>query len=243
MIGPRIATCQQVGTVRSSFAPTDITGLKLWLKADTGLYQERTGASATTPASADADPVGSWLDQSGQANHITAASDARRPALKLAIQNGLPVVRFDGVDDYLNRATTPSLAPDRTVFLVAKTPNAAGFLCSSQFGTELDAFYHSSATTGRWEVTPQLLWTASNAWRVLTLSTTATTAAVRRNGAAHASAGGKSPSTAAGFLIGGSTYLNYGATDYAEVLAYTPGLTSDQIAQVESYLNTRWGVY
>ena len=42
------------------------------------LFQERTGASATTPASIG-DPVGTILDQSGNGNHAVAPSDAARP--------------------------------------------------------------------------------------------------------------------------------------------------------------------
>src|SRR3954463_177093 len=84
----------------SSFSPLSLSPA-LWLKGDAGLFQERTGASATTPAIAEADPVGSWLDQSGNGRHATAAADSNRPTLKLASQNGLPALLADAVDDIL----------------------------------------------------------------------------------------------------------------------------------------------
>jgi hypothetical protein len=47
------------------FSPSDITGLKVWLKAD------QIGG-------ADNDPVGTWADQSGQANDFTQSGAARQ---------------------------------------------------------------------------------------------------------------------------------------------------------------------
>lgn len=43
----------------------------------------------------DGDPVGTWPDQSGNGNDIICA-EGKRPVYKTNIQNGKPVVRFDG---------------------------------------------------------------------------------------------------------------------------------------------------
>lgn len=83
--------------VAAAFSPLSLNP-SLWLKADRGLYQEST---FTTPAVADADPVGGWQDQSGNARHMIQTTAGNRPALKLAIKNGKPVVRFDGVNDWM----------------------------------------------------------------------------------------------------------------------------------------------
>lgn len=110
------------------WSPLDLSPA-LWLKADVGLFQERTGAAATTPAVADADPVGTWLDQSGNGNHVVATTDAKRPSLKLAIQNGMPVVRSDGTDDYLiSISTTIATFPAKrgSVFAVYRRNAATG---------------------------------------------------------------------------------------------------------------------
>lgn len=84
------------------FSPLDIAGLQLWLKADGTLWQD---SARTTPAVADGDVVGAWDDESGNANHATQGTTANKPLLKLAIQNGKPVVRFDGTDDSLSLST------------------------------------------------------------------------------------------------------------------------------------------
>jgi hypothetical protein len=58
------------------FAPTDLTGLQFWFKADGTLWQD---SARTTAATADADPVGAWDDASGNANNATQATAGTRP--------------------------------------------------------------------------------------------------------------------------------------------------------------------
>lgn len=72
----------------------------LWLDSSdpSTLYQD---SALTTLAVADADPVGGWKDKSGNGRNVTQATGAARPTLRLAVQNGRPVLRFDGTDDTL----------------------------------------------------------------------------------------------------------------------------------------------
>lgn len=74
-----------------AFSPADISGLKLWLKADAGLYQD---AAMTTPATANNDPVGGWADQSGLGNHATQAVSGSRGIYRPSSQNSKPGVEF-----------------------------------------------------------------------------------------------------------------------------------------------------
>jgi hypothetical protein len=48
----------------------------------------------------DGDAVSSWNDVSGNSYHMIQAIADSRPTYKAAIKNGLPVVRFDGINDY-----------------------------------------------------------------------------------------------------------------------------------------------
>jgi hypothetical protein len=86
----------------------------LWLRADAGTFQTSGGSAAVS----DTDPVGEWQDQSGNGNHAGNTLTAR-PLLKLNIINGLPVLRFDGVDDVLNTSTF-TLNQPLTIAFVAK---------------------------------------------------------------------------------------------------------------------------
>jgi hypothetical protein len=92
--------------------PSDIAGLKLWLKADAiaGLN--------------DADPVASWPDSSAQGNNAAQATASKQPTYRANQQNGLPAVRFDGVNDLLMLAANITVGVS-TVFAVLKKTGAA----------------------------------------------------------------------------------------------------------------------
>lgn len=72
-----------------AFEPTEISGLKAWYDAST-----LTGA--------DGSSVSAWLDQSGNEAHMYQSTSAAQPTLQTNELNGRNVVRFDGVDDFLN---------------------------------------------------------------------------------------------------------------------------------------------
>lgn len=100
----------------SGFTPRQLPGLMLWLSADRGVFQN---SALSTPAVSDGDPVGGWADQSGKGNNATQAVAGQRPTLKLNIVSGLPIVRFDGVDDVLSTSLA-AVSPSATVAHVSK---------------------------------------------------------------------------------------------------------------------------
>jgi len=50
----------------------------------------------------DGDPVGTWLDKSGNDNNATQTSVDSKPLYKVNQINGKPIIRFDGVNDRLS---------------------------------------------------------------------------------------------------------------------------------------------
>lgn len=78
---------------RKAFVPTDLSNLGLWFDADdpATLFQD---AAMTTPAVADNDPVGAWLDKSGNSRHGTQPTAGNRPLLDLSVSNGRPAPLF-----------------------------------------------------------------------------------------------------------------------------------------------------
>ncbi len=65
-------------------------GMQLWLKADAGITKDVT------------DYVSAWADQSGFLNDATQADLSRRPLWIEYGPGGLPTLRFDGLNDYLD---------------------------------------------------------------------------------------------------------------------------------------------
>ena len=93
--------------VTGGYNPFGDSSLALWLDAGFGLYQERTGASATTAASANGDPVGTWRDRRGSINGV-APTDATRPVVRPTGVNSRQAVQFDGTNDVLSLASLVS---------------------------------------------------------------------------------------------------------------------------------------
>ena len=94
--------------------PTTVPGLKVWLKADTGI-------------TLNAGNVASWADVSGNGNNATQANPPNQPEYVSAAFNGKPVVRF--TDDFLQ---TPAFnIGTRTEFLVLKSngPPSGAYHC------------------------------------------------------------------------------------------------------------------
>ena len=109
--------------------PSIFSGLTLWLDAsDPGtLAQDSDG----TTASGNGDPVGRWIDKSGngydvQVHSVAGSDDNRRPIYNATAFNGMPTVQFDGTDDILknligNESAFDFTANDEmTVFAVAE---------------------------------------------------------------------------------------------------------------------------
>lgn len=92
------------------FSPSDIAGLRLWTQADNLVLSND-------------DPVSTWADLSGNSNDFTSTTTLR-PLYKTNIQNGKPVVRFDGVNDFMEKATPTGLdgGTGMTIFIIMKNP-------------------------------------------------------------------------------------------------------------------------
>jgi hypothetical protein len=77
----------------NNFTPRSISGLALWLDASDAstLFQD---VAATTPATATSDPVGAWLDKSGNARHATQSTAGSRPLVGAVVANGRRGVNF-----------------------------------------------------------------------------------------------------------------------------------------------------
>ena len=73
------------------FAPTDLGGCLVWLRADLGVTFTGTAASA-------------WADQSGTAHDASQATGANQPTFSATAMNGFPAIVGDGATRYMKTA-------------------------------------------------------------------------------------------------------------------------------------------
>lgn len=210
-----------------SFSPLSISGLKVWLKAD-GLVL------------ADSDPVTTWADQSGNGNDVTQGTAGFKPLYKTNIQNGLPIVRFDGTDDVLTAGFTITYG---TIFAVANFNSAGNFPAYNGLvvtdagatagddyllgdGSGTTNIYNSGTTTVY--VNKVLTYSFSPLLTFKLVSVVDST-----------------PNSRTTLNIGndpaaGSRFWN---GDVGEVIIYDTALSATDRGRVENYLNSKWALF
>jgi hypothetical protein len=235
-----------------AFAPTDIAGLQLWLKADSLSLN-------------DADPVGTWADQSGNARDCTQATAANKPIYKVNIQNGLPCVRFDGTDDYLTGGNILDLqamswficaklggnpAAQDSLSLCARSSGGATaqfelrhtfvslttMELTSKVGTTFETRVSQAATA----LTSAFIWTGSDDLTNLTQGMNGASA-----GAVAWTTAGARTSEAVNFLVGGrksSAPELFFNGDIFELGFYNTALSAGDITSLKTYLATKYNI-
>jgi len=203
------------------FDPTSIAGLTGWWKAD-------------ALALADGDPIVTWTDSCSTPHDATNATSSKRPTFKTAIQNGLPVARFDGVDDYLKTGAFTVSQPI-TVFTVLSGGSASWFGSTRLYwtnglpgiqmyaGTVLNLT--GPNTTAFRQVSSVFNGASSQSW-----------VNAASLGSGDAGSGGSS-----GVLIGSGDEVSVWSGDIGEILMYNSVLSTTNRQAVEGYLKAKWG--
>jgi hypothetical protein len=185
--------------------------------------------------------IGTWSDSSGKGNDVTQAGGGFQPEVVLNAQNGLSVVRLDGVDDYMDSSTTSYTVG--SVFSVASYAFASfpggGSGYKGLYGGDnsSDGIYLTGATNSTNWYTSELDSQYLNGGS----STTALTAANAFN---LYSGTDSTPATLNGHSIGhdrGDPNRSW-AGDIAEIIVYDEALSEFDRQGVEVYLDEKWGL-
>lgn len=229
--------------------PTEISQLELWLKADA--LPLSNGASVST-----------WNSSFGS-NDATQATTANRPTFNASIISGLPVVSFDGVNDYMQgNGFTVS---NNTIFIVGifyqQTVNNNGifsfFPSSGNDFNNNDGFaitYKDNSAT----LKPKYERQVGTDVFLLESNTTAGVHLLSFNfgsGTGNIYIDGNttftdtfspiSPSIMpSSYVIGGRPPVGgfYSRTDFAEIIIYSSKLSNADRAKVECYLKAKYSL-
>jgi hypothetical protein len=98
------------GDAPAEWTPSQLTSVKFWVKADTGVTFDVNDNTITA-----------WSDQSGNSNDLSQATTSSEPLYVENATNNLAGVQFDGTDDFMSAADAASLdlnSTGATVFVV-----------------------------------------------------------------------------------------------------------------------------
>jgi hypothetical protein len=212
----------------SSFLPSYVSGLIGWWDAS-----KITGLS-------DGDAISQWDDLSVKDNHLVQATANYKPLYKTNILNGLPCVRFDGIDDALR---TTGVMNMRSGFVVSRYgasgnyPNYKGLLGHVVTGT-IDIMLMNSGNTmlyannqaynNCWRNGSKTNDTAPiDSWQTLAFVTS------NANNSYFMAVGEDDNRNAARFWLG----------DIAEIGIYNTTITTTDRENIELYLKNKYGHY
>lgn len=236
-----------------SFSVKSIPGLYMWFDASdaTTLFQD---SGLTTPATANGDPIGGWVNKEGTAARNVTQTLTARPTLATASQNGLNTLSFDGVNDVLLTATNVLAGlPGVTMFIAFKLTTTGAFV--TIMGVEVTAkvgksntnvpFSYSSSTGSGW--TSQINGSSINAnWHVNSFVTASPETYARLDSVSYGTPLASGPATLGSnsnrFGIMGRIASEFGAGNVAEVLVYQSNLSGPNVVAIENYLRAKWAI-
>ncbi len=241
-----------------TFSPLDVGGLHLWLDAtDLGL--------------SDGDAVGSWPDKGPDGFDMSQGTTAKKPVYKTGIIGGGPIVRFDGVDDFMTHAVSNWRSSDLayTMFLVVQTSLGSGSQevvfssCAGAASNPIWGIYTNLVGGGTPEAPGAFRWSPG-------ITDKSTTSIIdgnphifmaqsqdpgrlwRLDGAVDTNATtgdvggpGTKPTGRDNIAVGAynrATEDSHFGGDLGELIYYDSALDSDQIAELEAYLSAKWGI-
>lgn len=238
----------------SVIAPTTIPNLWAWYDAAdlTTLFTDNAGS---IPVAANNDPVGRWADKSGNGRHANQTGAATtRPTYTTNVQNGRAGILYDG-GDYLDTTATPNSFP-LTIVGVGRT--------SATVGTNRGVVANRNSTTPSGSRVWFSTTNALNAQIDTPLKTVVSASSIGAN--TTYLFGGRFGNTQISALLNAALLddthsasavanivslgrLNTNATSslwtghLLEVVIYAGALTTAQLYQVRTYLNSKWGVF
>jgi hypothetical protein len=230
-----------------------ISDLKVWLKGDSGI----------TLVGGEVDV---WADQSGNGNNVSAPAAINRPTL--STRNGKNVLVFNGNNKVLQNLTTSLIRNSgaATIIVAGTVDNTASGRQQVNIGTPIltgravlgykvnGGLKLGATASGRrtnadsisaevGQATLNTSWLNNSAifsWSTATLTTFVNN--VQTDVLNPFQTSGTTPNDGGAITIGANGLLTGGWVDgdIAEVLIYEKTLNSTELAQVQTYLASRW---
>ena len=233
----------------AALSNADRARVEAYLAAKWGISGVHTQATATS------DPVGAWLDKSGNARHATQSTAANRPVIHSATQNNRKILSFDGSNDALLGTGAQALKTGMTVigayfsgnvnysslFCVGEAAAGKRWLSGSSL-SKVGIDYYTNALSVQADARNRTGITS------FTLNPSANSLGIRMDGAQVLSQASLSPALAAytsdTFAVGSVPLANeqWLAGRIFELAVYNRVLSAAECRRVEQALATKWGI-
>jgi len=193
----------------------------------------------------DGDTVSTWSDQTGNGHDLTAGE---APTFKTSIINGNPVVRFDGIDEYLSTSFGTLPQPNHIFMVIKKQTNGSDTsLRFIAYGLSSGNRHAPYVNGGTWRFTAEVgtaivsgVGIDTNPHINATLGN-GTSSTLRLDGSQIAS-GDAGADDLTGLKVGTrNSEIQFGDFDIGEILVYGQDKSGIQ-TDVEQYLSDKWGI-
>ena len=218
--------------------PTDISGLVLWLDAAdiTTLWQD---TARTTQVASDSDPVFAWDDKSGNANHWSRSSSG------CVYQSTGYNTSYATVDCSSNGWLAGSLSESSgqwTIFAAAVPSNTtSGYLLDIITGRFIIGYYSTGSSfgyyDGGWKAGTKPTAGQPYIWVISNGDMTSNGTTIVTNTQTDVALGGANQRL--GGWTGGAVYWQ---GNISSLIIYSGNLSAGDVANVEGYLKTRYGM-
>lgn len=233
-------------TIYGNFAPTDISGLKLWLDASdqSSMFSDTAGTTQITNGGS----VARWNDKSGNGNNATQSTAGSRPTWNSSGLNSKGTITYDG-DDAMD-FTPFAQSSQQSIFVTYQNPSSTYYevLLNRTYANNGPAIYLSSSTdnasTLYWDGAGPLIITSAP------VSTSAKIGYWGWNGTSYSIGDNNLINTVAAAKTNVDQWNGLGLNGYGQqftgtlhdVIMYNTQLSTNNQALVNQYQSAKWGI-
>jgi len=240
-----MATCVNFGQQQYfGFDPRTIPSMAVWYDAADSTTTILSGSTVTA-----------WNDKSGNGRNATASGT---PTLTTNALNGLPVITFNGLNQWMSSPLSLGSTQPLTLFVVARSTTTTGFRAAVSLNAVPGArgnslmlyvsgtgFWWFSGGSGATDGNTSTLAVSTSRYDINANYWRPSFVQMNINGTAYASSTSTPSSlTASSTMIIGRAQgsIEYWSGTIAEIIVYADIISQSQRQQVEGYLAEKWGL-
>jgi hypothetical protein len=226
-----------------------VSGMAVWYDA----------SDASTFSYSSSNIISQWADKSGNSRNATQGTTSAQPTRESNVINGLPVVRFDGSNDFLSFTNIFNGDTSFTMFWVLRPRNVSSGTYQPSFSSQLSPDFDDGAlhyinpssqgaaypfNSRGWATYDGVNTYVANTSYLMEFIADGSVYKVFRNGSQESTnkAIGSAPNYAITNMAAQNNPGRASQFDFGEILIYTTALSGADVTANRAYLNAKWGL-